>query len=256
MVDMEPETVQVGTTRSAILSMMTETATRRYGEQLVWVINAVDQFKDHSKPHIEQHLAHLHQNTDIQFMPLIEGFISGITMAIEAAAPEAAAAKWLWETSAHFLVENLDAQLEHETSPLASAREKLENGVIAMAAKIREREAHTISNGKSHIAKIVEDGVAHFESLSDDHDWIDQTLAYLGFPEPDEATISYPIRQQLEYEFVGLLYRVATELEKDEHPDWDFLNPDEAEKAGQDHERKLYHDEGTRAWDDAYRLDR
>jgi hypothetical protein len=251
--DMAPETVSGGgqhASREMITSLIVEKAERRLGEQLEWVVYAVDQFRAASRHHIEQQVTHYAGNVAISFKSLVEGLISGVGAIFATVQPEAEGAKWLLETAMHFLVDNLDAQLESETTPLDSAKAKLDAGVAALASHARQRQAHAISNAKPHVRQVIENGLGNVHAVSDDPGWIEDMCAYLGFPEPDENTISAPVRQHLEYEFSGLLARTVAEL-----IDEDYANPDEAEKAGKAYEDKLYHEEGSRAWEDAYKIE-
>lgn len=238
--------------RDLITHDIIETCQRRAGERITYMLAAVSQFQDRSVAHIDDHLKGYTEDVPYLFGPVVDGFISGVATVLF---PEGEFGKIAFEAASKMLAEGLKEAVEGQGQG-DSAKDRLHAHVAALAAEVRQREVHALDTAKQHVPEAVKAGLAQIPEVSSNPDWIEQTCVWLGFPEPDH-TIADPVRQWLEYEFVGLLARVQAEVEQKHGVpglDDDDLNPDRYESEARRYERELYRKEGEQAWDDAYKM--
>jgi len=241
--------------RDTITALHIEKAERRVGERVGYLLFAVDEFASHAGAHIDDHLKGFTGDAEFMFGPVVDGLISAVGTVLF---PEAEFAKIAFEAASKIIVDGLKDAVESQRSHEPSATAKLHSAVETLASQVRVREIHAIEEAKKHVPAAVQAGVAQIPEFSSDPAWIEQTCDWLGFPEPDQHSIAAPVRQWLEYEFVGLLARVQAEVER-EHGvpglDDSDLNPDRWEHDARQYEQDLYRKEGEQAWDDAYKMD-
>jgi len=243
---------------SNAIAKLTEMATTHLNLRTGELTQAVLDFKTGTTAHINDHLHGL-TGKDAQFSwgPLVDGLIATIGLSLfPAEAAGAELAKIAYETAAKMIAEGLSeavhAAQEHATDPVA----RLQASVDALAHEISVREGRALAHVQEQIPTMVADALSEYENPPTDDAWLTQMCDWLGFPQPTRGTIYHPIRQQLEYDFVGILAQVQAELEQekglaDAH---DTGSPEQWSTEARLDEQRLYHQEGEQAWDDAYKM--
>lgn len=252
------EAEDAGASRNAVVKL-TEMATTHLNLRTGELTQAVLDFKTGTTAHINDHLHGL-TGKDAQFSwgPLVDGLIATIGLSLfpaEAAGLELA--KIAYEAAAKTIAEGLGeavhaAQEHADADPVA----RLQASVDALAHEISVREGRALAQVQEQIPTMAADALSNFENASTDEAWLLQICDWMGFPQPTRGAIYHPIRQQLEYDFVGILAQVQAEVEQakglvDAH---DTGSPEQWSTEARLNEQRLYHQEGEQAWDDAYKM--
>jgi hypothetical protein len=196
---------------NTVVTIMTEKAERRVGEQLSYTHAAVFQFQGHAHDRIAQFVHDNAPDASIGWGSLVEGLVSGVMLVFT---PELEATKYLIETAAHIFSEGLAANLENATSHFTAAKAKLDHGVDALTVEVEARQVRAVDTLRPQIRPHIEQMMEEYrhQPLTMDPEWIEEMVHWFGFPERDATTVSGPIVHELSQRFDQLLGEVNAEL--------------------------------------------
>jgi hypothetical protein len=234
------------------IKKIADMATTRTELRTGLVTEAVVDFKTGATAHINDHLRGLTGDKEINCGPLVDGLVSTISWALF---PEENLAKIAFETAASLLSDGLTEAISSKATG-ENAVARLHAAVDALAHEISVREGRAIAALKTQIPDIVADALSQYDSPSTDDAWAMQMCDWIGFTQPTREAIYDPIRQRLEYDFVGVLAEVQAELTQ-EHSytsAQESGSPQQWSTEARLEEQRLYNQEGEQAWDDAYKM--
>lgn len=196
---------------NAVVTQMTEIASRRLGEQIPYTHSAVLQFQTHAHQQIAQFVEEHEPDASIGWGSLVEGLTSGLLLVF---APELEAMKFVFETAASVFSAGLEARLEHATSALNAAEAKLTTGVDTLVAEIDQRWMHAVDAARKQLPAAIGQQMEEYRNqyLTLDKDWIEEMVHWFGFPERTEETVTAPILYELNSRFGELLSQVQAQL--------------------------------------------
>jgi hypothetical protein len=262
-IDMPPEDMSPHTaldTKQQVRTPLISEAKGRIRARLAFVLSAVDDFADASVHHIDDHLKdYEHEDAAFGFGPVVDGMITAVGTVLF---PEGEFAKIVFEAASKIMVEGLEHAVEAGRTDVKGAKAKLHDAVRAFSVEMRRREMHANDELMAHIEHTCDLALAQVEDVSHSEEWITAMCDWMGITEPSQATIYDPIRQWLEYEFVGLLARVQAEVAK-EHGipgiSSNEISPNAWEHDARVDEQNRYnhaHSQGEReeAWEETYKM--
>jgi hypothetical protein len=236
-----------------VISKVVHLAQERVRGRTAQVTAAVVDFENNSKKHIEDHLRGLTGNAQFTFGTVVDSLLNVVGSVL---VPEVEIGKAILEQAKEMFMQGLKEAVVGAEHHGANAVERLNSAVAALSYEISNREGIANANLYGQVEQIV---LAHFDDWGEPQhtdEWIAWVCDQMGFRDSTRAEIYDPIRQWLEYEFVGLLAQVQAELEQDQGytSAHDSGSPQQWSTEARLDEQRRYTRDGEQAWEDTYKM--
>jgi hypothetical protein len=240
-------------TDQKIIKALVKEAHDRVQKRTSQVTAAVVDFQNDSKRHIADHLRGLTGNAPFTFATVLDTLMNVVGSVL---VPEVEVGKIVFEQARDMFMHGLKEAVIGAEQQGDNAVERLNSGVAALSYQISYREGVANAELEKHVEQLVMDTFDQWGEPQDNDAWIAQTCDRMGFVIPSREHIYDPIRQWLEYEFVGLLAQVQAELTQaagytSAH---DSGSPQQWSTEARLDEQRRYNKDGEAAWEDAYKM--
>ena len=201
-----------------VVGAMVRLAQRRNTDQVPYVTKAVERFGKSSDEKITQfaHAAQaLHEAAHIEFPWAL--LIDGLDSALGTVFTVSGVGGWIYGHLKSALIGNIVDDLTSRTSPVPGLEAKLRAGVAELAEQMANRQQQAIDTVQrdihDHIRTQMLERTAAGE-FTNDSNWIDEMVAYFGFPERSSDDVIQPILSWLNHQFDAMLQQAHEELLK------------------------------------------
>ncbi|MDT4941051.1 MAG: hypothetical protein QOJ34_1140 [Pseudonocardiales bacterium] len=217
------------------------------------VTGATFDFAQDSKRHIGDHLRGLTGNGQFTFGTVVDTLMNVLGAVL---IPEVEIGKAVFDQAKDIFMHGLKEAVVTAESQGTNAVERLNSAVAALSYEISNREGVANAALYKEVEQVVVDHFDEWGEPRHDDQWIEWVCDQMGFTAATREHIYDPLRQWLEHEFIGLLVQVQAELTQaagytSAH---DSGSPEQWASQARMNEERLYHQEGERAWEDAYKM--
>ena len=139
---------------------------------------------------------------------------------------------------------------------ISHAVDRMHNEVATLSNLVRVRATGLTDQVTQQLASAVDQALTQVESVENSPEYLGLLCDWMGFTEPTRQNTIDPVRQRLEYEFIGVWAQVKAELLRENGRtglDDSQMNPQIWAGEAERYERELYRKEGEEAWQDAYK---
>jgi hypothetical protein len=215
--DMEAETITVTPGVHAdwntVVAAMIGRAENNTGEQIPYVLVAIDEFRESSHGKIAQfvHDAEIFEQKSHVAFPwglLVDALDSGLSAVFALEGP----AGWIFDKVKGAFTSQLVAELEAHASQVAGLQAQLEAGVEALSARARRDSTAAVDAVKADIRPFIEKQMRAYDKVTNDPEWIAEMVAWLGFPPRTQANVTQPILSWLNHQFDAMLHDASEQL--------------------------------------------
>jgi hypothetical protein len=210
------------------------------------VLDAVIAFQAHADRHINELSDH---HADVDFSPVVSALGGAMRMIFPSSK----------ELSTFAGLLNLDSQLvdavKHAQDTTAAAKTRLKSSLDALVEGYIQHSSEAWKASEAKLDDLVEEVLPDLDekTVTTRPGYIGNVCDYAGVPDPVATGVEQTVRQQLEAEFVGVFERVRAEMYNDRIDTYGMkVNVNQVVRETVEEERKLYKEEGTRAWEHTY----
>jgi Putative peptidoglycan binding domain len=218
--DVEGETFNV--TRGAghnwndIVTAMTTLAKVNTEAQLPYVLDALDDFDRSSMQRIARFVQEAQEfldnsHVDFPWHLLIQGLDDGLSAVFKVEGPGG----WVYDKVKAAFVDRLIDELEARANPVPGLQAKLEAGVEALHHSVKQQNRHAIEAVKADLAGYIHRQMQPYQQqqdLTNDNRWIEEMVAYFGFPTRTQENVTQPILYYLDQQFDAMVTQAEQEL--------------------------------------------
>jgi hypothetical protein len=228
--------------RSALLAELK----RRLGEHETAVHSAILAFNEGARNHIETLDA---GDAQYDFGPVLGALETAFKMVFPEVAP-AVEAVGVMKTLLEFNVAMIQAYDGQVDMTMGDAKQKLSSSLHRLVQSYTAASQHSWDSSKAKLPDLVEEVLSDLDdkTMTVEPSFIGAVCDYAGIP---DSTGTYEtVRQQLEYDFFGVYEGVRAQLQN-------AKGGDHVSQIGWEHdahveEKRLYKEDGEKAWDEAY----
>jgi hypothetical protein len=238
-----------------IIKEVTALAHQRLRGRTAQVTAAVQDFENNADAHISDQLQGLTGNAQFTFGTVVDSLLGIVGSVL---VPEVAVGKAILDEAKNLFITGLKEAVVGAEQNGSDAVERLNHAIKALSYQISNREG--VAN--AHLETLLEDVVLnnfdqYGEPQHNEH-WIAWVCDQMGFTDASRDLVYDPVRQWLEYEFIGLLTTVRGELLLAHGHDSSQIHPRQWGLEAQRAEREQYEQhkgpEREQAWEDPYKL--
>jgi hypothetical protein len=236
-----------------IIKRVQDEAHNRVAHRLSQVTDAVTEFHLNSGKHIDDHLRGLTGDAQFSFGTVVDSMIHIVASVL---IPEVEVGKAIMDQAKEMMVTGLKDAIAGAEAGGKHAIDRLHKAVDALSYQISYREGQAIALVQHQVDQVVIDHFDDWGNPEHTDTWRDWMCDQLGFHVATRENVYDPVRQWLEYEFIGLLVQVQGELTQaagytNAH---DSGSPEQWSTRARLDEQRLYNKEGEAAWEDAYKM--
>ena len=215
--DMDSETITVTAGAhadwNAVVATMIGRAENNTGEQIPYVLVAIDEFRQSSQEKTAQwvHDAQVFEQQAHVAFPwglLVDGLDSGLSAVFKLEGPGG----WIFDKVKDAFTSELVADLEAHASQVPGLQAQLDAGVVALSARVRRESTAAVDAVKAEIRPYIEEQMRAYTDVTNDPEWIAEMVAWLGFPPRSEANVTQPILSWLNRQFDTMLRDASEQL--------------------------------------------
>jgi hypothetical protein len=219
---------------------------KRLGEHQIATLSALTAFREGAQGHIE--------NLDsgeatYDFGPVVGALETAMKMAFPEVGP-AIEAIGVTKTLLEFDIAMVQAYDGHADLTMGDAKQKLSNSLHKLVEGYADQSQHAWDKSKAKLPALVEEVLSDLDdkTMTVEPGFIGGVCDYAGVP--DSAGTYQIVRQQLEYDFFGVYEGVRAQLQN-------AKGGDHVSQIGWEHdayaeEKRLYKEDGEKAWNEAY----
>ena len=196
---------------------MREKALRRTADRIPLINTALDEFKTTSGQSIVgfvqmatrfKETAHVHPPWALLETAVTLGLGLGF-----AAAVENEVARKIFEKVSEYTIHGLTGMME-TASNVDDLEKKLEGGALALVSHVGPAYARAVDAVKEEMGDYIRQVLSGLNDteITDNPDWIEATVEWLGFPEPTYDTVGYPLQWSLDEQFAVMLRETEKEF--------------------------------------------
>jgi hypothetical protein len=246
MGDDDPGSYHVATDADVRVALLHEFEQRLH-EYQTEVHSAVIAFQAHAARHINELPDH---DAEADFSPVASAMGTALRMIF------AARAVAVFTNLLQLDSQLVDAVNAHQ-SGIAGAQKRLTSALDAFVEAYTQKSADAWQASKANLTGLVEEVLSELDdkTMTVRPEFIKAACDGGGIYDPVATGVHNTVRQQLEAEFVGVYERVRAEIYNDRIDTYGRkVNPDAFERETVEEERKLYKEEGVKAWEHEYEL--
>lgn len=236
-----------------IIHKISDKAHERVKGRTAQVTAAVVDFENNSHKHIDDHLRGLTGNAHVTFGTVVDTLLNIVGSVL---VPEVEVGKVVLDQAKDLFMHGLKEAVVGAENQGSNAVDRLNKAVAALSYEISNREGIANATLYDQVNQVVMDHFDEWGEPQHDDQWIESVCDRMGFTDPTRANIYDPVRQWLEYEFIGVLAQVQGELTQDQGytTAQESGSPQQWSTEARLSEDRLYNKEGEKAWEDAYKM--
>jgi hypothetical protein len=198
---------------NAVVATLIGRAENNTGEQIPYVLVAIDEFRQSSHGKIAQfvHDAQIFEQESRVAFPwglLVDALDSGLSTVFKLEGPGG----WIYDKVKGAFTSQLVGELEAHASQVPGLQAQLDAGVAALSARARRDSTAAVDAVKAQIRPYIEEQMREYTQVTNDPEWIAEMVAWLGFPPRSEANVTQPILSWLNHQFDAMLRDASEQL--------------------------------------------
>lgn len=195
-----------------VVTHMITRARQNVHDQVPWVHQAVDQFSDTATASIHQWAAGMERlealsHADLPWDLLVKGLDTALGLVFTA---PSGVAGWVYGKLKSAVLDGLVAELTAKSTVVAGLEAQLLAGVAELRQKVQSNFERVIADFETEGPPYIREQMRSETHVTYDSDWIDEMVAWFGFPRKSTAEIKTPIQQWLDHQ-LGELLRAASD---------------------------------------------
>ncbi|HUP72448.1 MAG TPA: peptidoglycan-binding domain-containing protein [Acidimicrobiales bacterium] len=214
--DMDAETITVTPGAlvdwNAVVATLIGRAENNTGEQIPYVLVAIDEFQQSSHAKIAKfvHDAQIFEEARVAFPwgLLVDALDSGLSAVFKLEGPGG----WIFDKVTGAFTSQLVGELEAHASQVPGLQAQLDAGVAALSARVRRESTAAVDAVKAEIRPYIQQQMREYTQVTNDPEWIAEMVAWLGFPPRSQANVTQPILSWLNHQFDTMLRDASEQL--------------------------------------------
>lgn len=217
VLDMKPEEVVV--TPGAVVDwngVVTDMITRarqNVHDQVPWFHQAVTEFAASSTASINEWAAAMRPvedaGVDLPWSLIVDGLDTALGLAFSG---PGGVAGWVYGKLKGAVLGELVEELTRKSSMVTGLEQGLLAGVAALKEKVDAEFEQVVEDFEADGAQHIKEQMREYTELSNDSDWIDEMVAWFGFPRKSIDEIRGPIKQWLDHQLDELLKAASSKV--------------------------------------------
>ncbi|MEO5842203.1 MAG: peptidoglycan-binding domain-containing protein [Acidimicrobiales bacterium] len=213
--DMDEEHIKAGANVdwNSVVATLIGRAENNIGEQIPYVLVAIDEFRQSSHDKIAQFVRDaqvFEQEARVAFpwALLVDALDNGLSAAFTLEGPGG----WILEKVKGAFTSQLVGELEAHASQVPGLQAQLDAGVAALSASARRDSTAAVDAVKAEIRPYIEEQMRPYDQVTNNPEWIAEMVAWLGFPPRSAANVTQPILSWLNQKFDTMLRDASEQL--------------------------------------------
>lgn len=197
-----------------VVTHMITRARQNVHDQVPWVHQAVAHFSETATSSIQQWAAQMERlealsHANLPWDLLVDGLDTALGMVFTG---PSGLAGWAYGKLKSAVIDGLVSELTAKSSVVSGLEAQLLAGVHELRHKVDSTFEHVIAEFETDGPTIIKEQMREHTQVSNNSDWIDEMVAWFGFPRKSTTEIKAPIQQWLDHQLTELLRAASDQV--------------------------------------------